>query len=116
MEKNDKALQHIFQKTQNEAFLPDDFNRRLMQKVQKVQKRREIYTWTGIGLFSLFLVAGAFLIMKYYLHFNFSTWITIVEKPDNMTFSGFSFVLWPSCIVGCLLWLDYRLRKRLRQP
>lgn len=108
----DKALSQLFGREEEIPF-SDLLNRQIMQKVYKVQKRREIRNLCIVGITSLLMLAGVFVMLTYYLKVDFSHLFQgVMKKPDNFLLPDLFSVLFISLIVCCLLWIDYRIRKK----
>lgn len=114
-ELNDKALHEIFRRV-SENPLSDDLNARIMQKIYRVQKKKEIRNLIVVSLISALMVAFAVYILTHYLSFDlrrtFATVIKGITAVPSAGFSPFIFTLLP---VLLLLWIDHRFRKRFRQ-
>lgn len=109
---HDKALSQLFSREEEGSF-PELLNGQIMQKVYKVQKRREIRNLCIAGTTSLLMLAGVFVLLKYYLDFDFSILLQgFTKKPDTLLLPDFFPVLFIGIIVCSLLWIDHRMRKK----
>lgn len=114
-EVKDRALRHIFRQGR-ETYPSDELNKRIMQRVYKIQKRKEIRNICVVSFTSLALMAGVFCMLRYYYSFHVKDFIpSLFGKSGSIVFPDLSFVLLPICILCILLWLDYRFRKRLHR-
>ncbi len=110
----DKALLQLFSR-EKEKPSSDALNERIMQKVYKAQRKREIRNLCIAGTTSLIMLAGVVVMLKYYLKIDFSILFqgfTFTKKPDNFLLPDLFPVLFISLIVCGLLWIDHRIRKK----
>lgn len=108
----DKALSQLFSREET-CPVSELLNKQIMQKVYRTQKRREIRNLCIAGTISLLMLAGLFVTLKYYLNVDFSiVFQDVIKKPDNFLLPDLFPVLFISVIACCLLWIDYRMRKK----
>ena len=92
----DKALSQLFSR-EKEIPVSDLLNKQIM---------------CIAGATSLFMLAGVFIMLKYYLKVDFSMLFQgFTKKPDHFLLPDFFPVLFISLIVCSLLWIDHRIRK-----
>lgn len=108
----DKALSQLFSQAETGP-LSDRLNKQIMQKVYKARRMREIRNLCIAGATSLLMLAGVFILLKYYLKVDFSIVLQgFTKKPDNWQLPDLFPVLFISLIVCGLLWIDHRIRKK----
>lgn len=114
-ELNDKALHEIFKRiSENPSF--EDLQAQIMQKVYRVQKKKEIRNLIVVSLTSAVMFAFAVYILTYYLAFDLTdTFVTVIKGVAVVPFEGFSPFIFTVLPFLLLLWIDHRFRKRFRQ-
>lgn len=108
----DNVLSELFRR-EEESPESDALKKQIMQKVYKARKRKEIGSFCIAGATSLVMLAGVFVMLKYYLKMDFSTVFQgFLKKPDSFLLPDFVPALFIGMIVCGLLWIDHRIRKK----
>ncbi|MDE5638886.1 MAG: hypothetical protein K2I47_03710 [Odoribacter sp.] len=108
----DKALSQLFSREET-CPVSELLNKQIMQKVYRTQKRREIRNLCIAGTISLLMLAGVFILLKYYLKVDFSIVLQgFTKKSGNWQLPDLFPALFISLIVCGLLWIDLRMRKK----
>lgn len=106
---DDKTLHRLFAQNTTPT-LPEDFNRKIMRQVYKIQKRKERLNLLLATLTSVIMLGIGTGAISYYLTGSVTG---ILKKPESIELPGLSIYLFFCIIVTLLLWIDYKLRKRL---
>lgn len=113
-ETKDKALHEIFSRIDSSP-LPDRLNTRIMQKVRRAQKKKELRNILIVFSVSAVMLGLSFYVLVHYLSFDpakiFGTPLKQFFSLSFPKISAFTALLIP---VLFLLWADYGFRKRYR--